>query len=38
MLFEQGRLTKERMVDVCVGSSIKPDELKGLLKLIVLDI
>jgi hypothetical protein len=38
MLFEQGRLTKERVVDVSVGSAIKPDELKVLLKLIVPDI
>ena len=38
MLFEQGRLTKERMVDVGVNSAIKPDELNDLLKVIVPDI
>jgi hypothetical protein len=38
MLFEQSRLTRERMVDVSSGSAIKQDELKDLLKLVVPDI
>ena len=32
MLSEQRKLTKEQMADVGVGSTIRPDELKGLLK------